>query len=209
MTRTRSEYRMSPILVAPAQRSLKARHPVEADRDALAAVLLDGYRNTIDDEGEDLDDAYAAIDQYLTRIERPHSFVVIEQEIVVAFSFVVVVKEVHYIDPVVVAPPCKAARAWPGRRCNCALPRSPLRGLLKWAPPSPMATSHPNGSSPDWASPVAASGDDHEVPGVASVRNARLVLMEDVVRATRARSGERGAHTGSTCDVEDAGRSGT
>ncbi len=107
MTHTRSEYRMSPILVAPAQRSLKARHPVDADRDALAAVLLDGYRNTIDDEGEDLDDAYAAIDQYLTRIERPHSFVAIEQEIVVAFSFVVVVKEVHYIDPVVVAPPRK------------------------------------------------------------------------------------------------------
>ena len=107
MTRTRSEYRMSPILVAPAQRSLNARQPVEADRDALAAVLLDGYRNTIDDEGEDLDDAYAAIDHYLTRIERPHSFVVIEQETVVAFSFVVLVKEVHYIDPVVVAPTCK------------------------------------------------------------------------------------------------------
>jgi GNAT superfamily N-acetyltransferase len=107
MTHARSEYRMSPILVAPAHRSLKTRHPVEADRDALAAVLLDGYRDTIDDDGEDLDDAYAAIDQYLTRIERPHSFVVIEQEMVVAFSFVVVVKEVHYIDPVVVAPPRK------------------------------------------------------------------------------------------------------
>ena len=103
MTRTRSEYRMAPILVAPAQHSLRARHPNEADRDALAALLLDGYRNTIDDEGEDLDDAYAAIDEYLKRIERPHSFVVIEQQIVVAFSFVVVVKEVHYIDPVVVA----------------------------------------------------------------------------------------------------------
>ena len=109
---------MSPILVAPAQRSLKARHPVEADRDVLAAVLLDGYRNTIDDEGEDLDDAYAGIDQYLTRIQRPHSFVVIEQEIVVAFSFVVVVKEVHYIDPVVVAPRTQTARLRPGDRAT-------------------------------------------------------------------------------------------
>jgi hypothetical protein len=94
---------MSPILVAPGQRSLRVRHPVEADRDVLAALLLDGYRNTIDDEGENLDDACAAIDQYLARIERPHSFVVTEQEILVAFSFVVVVKDVHYIDPVVVA----------------------------------------------------------------------------------------------------------
>jgi phage gp36-like protein len=94
---------MSPILVAPGPRALRARHPVEADRDVLAALLLDGYRNTIDDEGENLDDACAAIDQYLARIERPHSFVVAEQEVLVAFSFVVVVKEVHYIDPVVVA----------------------------------------------------------------------------------------------------------
>ena len=93
---------MSPISVALTRPSFEARQPVEADRVALAAVLLDGYRNTIDDEGEDLDDAYAAIDQYLTRIERPHSFVVIEGEIV-AFAFVVIVEDVHYIDPVVVA----------------------------------------------------------------------------------------------------------
>jgi predicted GNAT family acetyltransferase len=107
MTRSRSEYRMSPISVAPTRPSLEARHPVGTDRDALATLLLEGYRDTIDDEGEDLDDAYGAIDQYLTRIERPHSFVVIEQEVLVAFSFVVTVNEVHYIDPVVVAPPHK------------------------------------------------------------------------------------------------------
>ena len=104
MTRTRSEYRMSPIPVATPQCSLKARHPVDTDRDALAALLLDGYRNTIDYDGEELDDAYVAIDEYLTRIERPYSFVVFEQDIAVAFSFVVVVNETHYIDPVVVAP---------------------------------------------------------------------------------------------------------
>jgi ribosomal protein S18 acetylase RimI-like enzyme len=107
MTRMRSEYRMSPIPVATPQWSLQTRHPVDTDRDALAALLLDGYRNTIDDEGEDLDDAYVAIDEYLTRIERRYSFVVFEQDIVVAFSFVVVVNETYYIDPVVVAPACK------------------------------------------------------------------------------------------------------
>jgi len=95
---------MSPISVAPGRPSVEARHPVGTDRDELATLLLAGYRNTIDDEGEDLDDAYGAIDQYLTRIQRAHSFVVIEQEVMVAFSFVVVVSQIHYIDPVVVAP---------------------------------------------------------------------------------------------------------
>ena len=104
MTRTRSEYRMSPIQLASAQPSLDARHPLDADRDALAALLLDGYRNTIDDEGEDLYDAYVAIDHYLALIERAHSYVVLERDDVIAFSFVVVVDATHYVDPVVVAP---------------------------------------------------------------------------------------------------------
>ena len=95
---------MSPIPAATAQGPLQARHPVDTDRDALAALLLDGYRGTIDDEGEDLDDAYVVIDEYLARIERRSSFVVFEQDTVVAFSFVVVVDQIHYIDPVVVAP---------------------------------------------------------------------------------------------------------
>ena len=104
MTRTRSEYRMSPLQLAPTRTSLDARHPVDADRDALAALLLDGYRNTIDDEGEDLGDAYTAIDHYLALIERSHSYVVLERDDVIAFSFVVVVNGTHYVDPVVVAP---------------------------------------------------------------------------------------------------------
>lgn len=104
MTRTRSEYRMSPLQLAPTRTSLAARHPVDADRDALASLLLDGYRNTIDDEGEDLEDAYTAIDHYLARIERSHSYVVHERDDVIAFSFVVVVNGTHYVDPVVVAP---------------------------------------------------------------------------------------------------------
>jgi Acetyltransferase (GNAT) family len=107
MTRARSEYRLSPVPVEPVPPSLRARHPVGTDRDALATLLLDSYRDTIDDDGEDLNDAYGAIDQYLTRIERPHSFVVTEQAALVALSFVVTVDEIHYIDPVVVAPPRK------------------------------------------------------------------------------------------------------
>ena len=103
MTQTRSEYRLSPIQVSLTRQPLKARHPNDADRDALAALLLDGYRNTIDDEGEDLDAAYAATDTYLARIERAHSYVAVEQDEIIAFALVVVVHAVHYIDPVVVA----------------------------------------------------------------------------------------------------------
>jgi hypothetical protein len=103
MTRTRSEYRLSPITVGVTRHRLEARHPLDADRDSLATLLLDGYRNTIDDEGEDIDEAYAAIDNYLARIARPHSYVAVEQSEIIAFAFVVVVDTIHYIDPVVVA----------------------------------------------------------------------------------------------------------
>jgi L-amino acid N-acyltransferase YncA len=78
--------------------------PTENDRDSLAALLLSAYRDTVDDEGEDIDDAYVAVDEYWPRIVHNHSFVVREHEEVVAFSFVVVVNELHYIDPIVVAP---------------------------------------------------------------------------------------------------------
>jgi GNAT superfamily N-acetyltransferase len=104
MTRTRSEYRMSPIPVAATAPSLETSHPLDSHRDALAALLLDAYRDTIDDEGEDLDDAYEAIDHYLAGIIRPHSFVLLQRKTLVAFSFVLVVDEVHYVDPVVVTP---------------------------------------------------------------------------------------------------------
>jgi GNAT superfamily N-acetyltransferase len=78
--------------------------PTEHDRDSLAALLLGAYRDTVDDEGEDLADAYVAIDEYWSRIVRNHSFVVREHAAIVAFSFVLVVNELHYIDPIAVAP---------------------------------------------------------------------------------------------------------
>lgn len=62
--------------------------------------MLDAYRNTIDDEGESLDDALVAIDRYFASTVRPHSFVVLDGADPVAFSFV---SDTHYIDPVVVA----------------------------------------------------------------------------------------------------------
>ncbi len=107
MTRTRSEYRLSPIQTSgPAPElhlELDFGQPDESQRNALAALMLDAYRNTIDDEGEDLADALVAVDHYFAWIVRPHSFVVFDGTVPVAFSFVVLVNDLHYIDPVVVS----------------------------------------------------------------------------------------------------------
>jgi hypothetical protein len=101
--RSRSEYRMSPIRIVATPVPLAVVQPDEQQRDLLAALMLDAYRNTIDDEGESFEDACGAIDDYLTSIVRPHSFVMLDGSDVMAFAFVVVVNDVHYIDPVVVA----------------------------------------------------------------------------------------------------------
>jgi GNAT superfamily N-acetyltransferase len=74
-----------------------------SDRNVLAELLLDAYRDTIDDEGEDIDDALAAVDHYFSASEHEHSFVVPDGDRVVAMAFVVVVDGVHYVDPIVVA----------------------------------------------------------------------------------------------------------
>jgi ribosomal protein S18 acetylase RimI-like enzyme len=103
VTRTRSEYRMSPIGLASTPQPLRTIHPDDQQRDALAVLMLDAYRDTIDDEGETLDDACNAIDHSLTFIVRSHSYVMVDGADLVAFAFVVVVNGVHYIDPVVVA----------------------------------------------------------------------------------------------------------
>ncbi len=103
MTRTRSEYRTSPIRNAAAAVPLSVIHPDEQQRDPLASLMLDAYRDTIDDEGESLEDALSTIDYYLASIVRAHSYVMLDGSDVVAFAFVVIVNDVHYIDPVVVA----------------------------------------------------------------------------------------------------------
>lgn len=76
---------------------------VGTDRDELAALMLDAYRGTIDDEGESIDDALGAVDHYVTVMEQDHSLVVTEGDRVVSMAFVVVVDGVHYVDPIVVA----------------------------------------------------------------------------------------------------------
>lgn len=103
MTRTRSEYRLAPVTVRPPATERVTRRVRDTDRSELAALLLDAYRGTIDDEGEDLDDALAAVDTFLAARHDEHSLVVTEGERVVAMACVTVVAGVHYVDPIVVA----------------------------------------------------------------------------------------------------------
>jgi len=99
---------MSPIRNAAAAVPLAVIHPDEQQRDPLASLMLDAYRDTIDDEGESLEDALSTIDYHLASIVRAHSCVMLDGSDFVAFAFVVIVNDVHYIDPVVV--PCARKR---------------------------------------------------------------------------------------------------
>jgi GNAT superfamily N-acetyltransferase len=124
VTRTRSEYRRtSPTTRAPLHFGIAAVQAHTVDRDVLATLLLDAYRGTIDDEGEDHADALAAIDHYLGIILPDHSLVLFEGDRAVALSFVIVVDDVHYIDPVTTAASHK------GRGLGTAAVAESLRSL--------------------------------------------------------------------------------
>lgn len=74
--RTRSEYRLQlglTGLTAGNWPDSDLRAPLATDRDALAALLLDAYRGTIDDEGEDEAAALQAADHYMSRCLPPYS----------------------------------------------------------------------------------------------------------------------------------------
>ncbi len=87
---------------------MECRPVADADRDELATVLLAAYRGTIDDEGEELIDAYEAIDYYLSAVVREHSVVVLASDgSIVSASFVLVVDDRHFIDPVFTRPDVK------------------------------------------------------------------------------------------------------
>jgi L-amino acid N-acyltransferase YncA len=104
MTRSRSEYLLSPLSVAASIPSPTHRWTVRAvgvtDREQLASGILDAYRGTVDDEGEDYEAALAAVDNWLSRLESPHSVVLEQDGQLVAVPFVVNVAGREYIDPV-------------------------------------------------------------------------------------------------------------
>ncbi len=65
-------------------------------------MILDAYRGTVDDEGEDHEAALTAVDDWLSRLESPHSVALEQDGRIVAVSFVVNVAGREYIDPVAV-----------------------------------------------------------------------------------------------------------
>jgi GNAT superfamily N-acetyltransferase len=101
VTRTRSEYRLSELDAdALASVSVAARNVGSGDRQQAAALLLDAYRGTIDDEGETDADALDAIDHYFEQILWKHSYVLVDGNVLQAMAFVVELDGQHYIDPV-------------------------------------------------------------------------------------------------------------
>ena len=105
--RARSEYVRTRTDTSDLRPHRDARQVRHDERVALAELLLAGYRGTVDDEGEELDDALAAIDEYAGLIVEPHSVVVDGETGLVAMCFVVVFDDRYYIDPVVVHPDAK------------------------------------------------------------------------------------------------------
>jgi L-amino acid N-acyltransferase YncA len=109
MARTRSEYRLLGIDVASLPVTpTSVRHVVLGDREAFAALLLDAYRGTVDDEGETEAEALEAVDAWFGHIVWTHSFVIEAEPVpggragaLQAGSFVVMVDGRAYIDPVV------------------------------------------------------------------------------------------------------------
>jgi hypothetical protein len=70
------------------------RHPNLDDRDALAELMLDAYRDTIDYEGEGIDGAKAEIDDYLARKPMLESSWVVEDR----FSMVAAILVASFED---------------------------------------------------------------------------------------------------------------
>ncbi len=106
MARTRSEYLLTPLSVAPAispATQWTVRTVDGSDREQLATLILDAYRGTVDDEGEDYEAALTAVDEWLSRLESPHSVVLQQDGRLIAVSFVVNVAGREYIDPVATA----------------------------------------------------------------------------------------------------------
>jgi len=112
--RTRSEYRFAVLPDQFTHIVQSAVTPRQSDRDGLAQLMLDAYRGTIDDEGETMVEALEAVDHMLAHCIADHSFVLKEHERPIAMSFVSIVEDTYYIDPIVVGPSHK--RQGLGRR---------------------------------------------------------------------------------------------
>jgi L-amino acid N-acyltransferase YncA len=108
VTRTRSEYRLVGVdravgAGAGSAGRVQVRPARDEDRDAIAALVLDAYRGTVDDEGEGPQEARLAADDFLARRVPARSVVVEDGGQLVALAFVVEEAGHAYIDPVATA----------------------------------------------------------------------------------------------------------
>lgn len=108
--RRRSEYRLDLRELTSPYPDLDVRPAADFPIVDLATLLLAAYRGTIDDEGEDLDDAIAAIEHYLDLARTDRAAVLVDRTGPIALCFVVTVGGTEYIDPIVVAPDRKRER---------------------------------------------------------------------------------------------------
>ena len=102
--RARSEYRLRLDELPEPSPELYPRPAREFPRERLANLLLMSYRGTVDDEGEDHDDALSAVDLYLNSALADHALALADRDEPVALCFVSLVAGVHYVNPILVAP---------------------------------------------------------------------------------------------------------
>jgi RimJ/RimL family protein N-acetyltransferase len=115
-----SQSRPEPLL----DPALQLRQPVAADIDALAALVLDAYRGTIDDEGEDLDAARDFVAQSLSKAPLlAASWLALAGELPVAAVLLCRWREQPLVTFVVTRP------AYKGRGLASLLVRRALRSL--------------------------------------------------------------------------------
>lgn len=102
-SRTRSEYRLTIDASTLGETVAAVSRPSVDDNEAVAELLLDAYRGTIDDEGETMVEAREAATAMLGWAHPAHSVVLRRNSRLIALCFVQEVADNFYIDPIVVA----------------------------------------------------------------------------------------------------------
>lgn len=74
------------------------------DRDAMAQLLLDAYRGTVDDEGETFEEALEAVDSLLGWSVPEHSWMLQRNDSLAAVCLTAIVEELPTINLIAVSP---------------------------------------------------------------------------------------------------------
>ena len=108
--RTRSNYRMAlPLPADPGSAGAidGVRRVRAEDREVVAALLLDAYRGTIDDEGETLAEALDAADDLLGTTDPEHSWILDGPDAATALCLVIHLEGSYYVNIIAVAAAAK------------------------------------------------------------------------------------------------------